>query len=353
MNEFVAEQHIDNSLKHYYFRNFRWILHLAYWLFVYVRNQLIINEPVFFTEGFLYNFLFDNIFIILFYYFYALFLVPKYLKKNKFRPFFLGIIISFLLLPLVDLFFHYNFIQLQPERYHYLNFSNPDWAALIMRMYKSYLFNFLLFAAYLFFIETADGIAKFHASTKADSTIMKSQRQSLQTHVEPEFIMNTLSGINSLAASNDAKTSGSIIQFSEILRYRLYKSKSEQTSLLEELQQIKNLFDLYNNLSNKQFVLEVEGDAKAIHVYSSSLLSLVLKILSTSKHGDNTNIVLYILSMQNEVDIAIEWESDYKEKIAVVKNLKSQLSEFYEDKFRLDFDIVGALCSLRVHLVSR
>ncbi len=345
----IAEQHIDSQLKNHYFKDYRWILHIVYWLHVYVFGQMHHNETLFSWEGFLLNFLYDNWIIIVFYYIFALLLVPKLFKKNKYYSFWFWLICMFIVLPLLNYLFAYSFESYLPERYQDASINNT-FLVNCYNFYRVYLLNFILFAAFLFLVETTEGIRNYKAGVKADLETQKSQKKLLKTKIEPTFIMQTLDRIIDQAEQASNTTGATIVQFSDVLRYRLYKSQTDVIHLDAELEQVKNAFQLYNKLYDKQFVLEVVGETNKSSIYTSSILGGLLKILSTTQPSWNDQLIVYFLISHPTLDIAIEWDSPYPEKNNVIKEIAIQLHEFYDKDFQLEQEVQSKQCSIRVQL---
>lgn len=350
MSQQIVEQHIENKLRFYYFRNYRWILHSLYWLFVYVRGQFIVGEAVFSGEGFLLNFLFDNWIIIIFYYVYALYLVPKLFKRNQYKKFFTYFLITLAVLPLLNVAFQIIFEPLLPLKYQDHHFNWHSFFSEGIDYYILYIKNFVLFAAFLFLMETAESLSNFKAIEAANESVRDSQKQMLKTQVNPVFIMTALDNIQDLAAANNEATSAAIIHFSDVLRYRLYRSKTEKLGLAEELKQVKNTFELYNTAYNKNYILEVEGDTTALQILPTSILGLLAQLLDTIEKDVDDSLVLYLLAVEQGLDLAIEWESPVENKLETVKNMQQFVQGLYENECSFEFEMKQNLCSIRLHL---
>lgn len=349
-NEIVVQEHIENKLRFYYLRNYRWILHSLYWLYAFIHGQLIIKEPLLSVQGFFYNFLFDNWLIIAFYYIYALYLIPQLFKKNKKKAFWIGFAIIFITLPVLNIAFQIIFEPYIPAVYADHHFQWANFPQHLLFYLYIYLWNFISFTGFLFLMETAESLSNFKAIAAAKDDVTQTQKQFLKTRLDPAFIMNTLDHITTMAQQKHSQTAQTIVQFSDILRYRLYRSKIDDIELSEELLQIKHTFDLYNTAYQKAYILEVEGNTECIRVHPSSLLGMLAQILDTGAADQNDNIVFYLLALEQEIDLAIEWESDYTDKKSITRNIVTHLEEFYPGRFRMEYDLTDRLCSIRIHL---
>jgi two-component system LytT family sensor kinase len=350
MSNIILQQHIDNKLRFYYLRNFRWILHSLYWFFVFVRGQVTVTEKVMSWQGFFLNFLFDNWLIICFYYIYALYLVPQLFKRNKLNAFFKGLAISFALLPALNVIFQIVFEPALPEKYIDHNYTWQEFPRELFMYYRLYFKNFVAFCGFLFLMETAESLSNYKAIASAKKDILQNHKNLLKTQIDPSFVMNALKGMSKLAYKSDEATTGSIIHFSDILRYRLYKSKTERIAFADELQQVKNTFEFYNSVFHKQYVLEVAGGTGKLTVLPSSILGIISKILDKTNENVEDSVIMYMLAMEKEVDMAIEWESPLKEKETILKEIKQHLQDCYDNKSRFELENNGNLLSIRINL---
>lgn len=349
-NEIVVQQHIENKLRFYYLRNYRWILHSLYWLYVFISGQLMVGEPILSAKGFFLNFLFDNWLIIAFYYIYALYLIPHLFKKNRKRAFWLRFALTFLVLTVLNVAFQIIFEPYLPAAYADHHFNWADFPRHLLFYFYIYLRNFVSFAGFLFLMETAESLSDYKATEAAKDDFTQSQKQLLKTRMDPAFIINTLDHISTMAQHKNKETAQTIVRFSDILRYRLYRSKSDEIELSEELLQIRHIFDLYNTAYQKTYILEVEGATDHMRVHPSSFLGMLALLLATSAAEQEDSIVFYLLALDQEIDLAIEWESDYSDKKTVIRNIANHLVEFYPGQYRIEHDQVNRLCSIRIHL---
>lgn len=350
MSNIVLEQHIDNKLRFYYLRNYRWILHSIYWLFVYIRGQILVEETALSWQGFFLNFLFDNWLIICFYYIYAVYLVPQLFKKNKLKAFLLGLGLTFALIPAINVCFQIICEPFLPQKYIDHNYNWQHFFSELASYYGLYFKNFLAFCGFLFLMETAESLSNYKATAAAKKDVLKNHKQLLKTQVDPEFVMNALEGMSTLAKQANTATTDSILHFSDILRYRLYKSKTEKIIFTEELQQVKNTFEFYNAIFQKQYVLEVEGSTHNLLILPSSILGTISKILDNTNTSVKDSVIMYILAMDNEVDMAIEWESELQQKDKILKEIKQHLFDCYGNNSRLDSESKEQLLSIRINL---
>ncbi len=66
----------------------------------------------------------------------------------------------------------------------------------------------------------------------------------LQNQVSPHFFMNTLNNIHTLVDMNPDEAKEAILQLSRMMRYLLYETKTEKTSLKKEIEFLESYMDL-------------------------------------------------------------------------------------------------------------
>jgi hypothetical protein len=66
----------------------------------------------------------------------------------------------------------------------------------------------------------------------------------LRTQVSPHFFMNTLNNIHALIDTNTSEAKESIIKLSKMMRYLLYETETEKTTLKKEVEFLESYIDL-------------------------------------------------------------------------------------------------------------
>ncbi|MDX1908126.1 MAG: histidine kinase [Bacteroidia bacterium] len=74
---------------------------------------------------------------------------------------------------------------------------------------------------------------------------LQAELSALKHQINPHFLFNTLNGLYGLALRNaDEETADGIAKLSHMMRYMLYESNDELTSLTQEIEYLKNYIDL-------------------------------------------------------------------------------------------------------------
>lgn len=351
MKDFIVEYHVQEKLKNFYLRKGRWLLHLAYWMFVYVFRQFRTQQPIWDWDGLLWNFLYYNWIIIIFYYLYCLVLVPAYLKKERYGRFWIGIAAAFIILPVLDMYFQLYFQRHVPKQYVGYNFRNFHFHTHVLQFYYIYFMNFLLFSTFLFLMETAEGLTNYREEQEAEEVKLQHEKMLLQTNIDPAFVMHALDGLSALSASSDRHTPDAVIRFSDILRYRLYRSREALVPLADEIAQVRNLFELQNSLYGPCCILETEGNTAAKFIPTLAMVNIAEPICNTFQPGHEWQLIMYLLIEDSQLHIAIEWNAALAHKESVLAAIRKNLSHFYpEEAAVLDTELMDYNYSIRISL---
>jgi hypothetical protein len=79
----------------------------------------------------------------------------------------------------------------------------------------------------------------------------------LRNQVSPHFLMNTLNNIHSLVDINSKEAKGAIIKLSKMMRYLLYETETERTTLKKEVEFIESYIDLMKLRFNKKVSIKL------------------------------------------------------------------------------------------------
>lgn len=122
------------------------------------------------------------------------------------------------------------------------------------------------------------------------------RRQSLQAEMDylkyqinPHFFMNTLNNIHALIDIDSESAKDNIIELSKMMRYVLYDSESQSTSLQSELQFVSN----YINLMRIRYTKDIDirfnyPHSGTMHIFIPPLL-LIVFVENAFKHGISYN----------------------------------------------------------------
>lgn len=111
------------------------------------------------------------------------------------------------------------------------------------------------------------------------------QLKSLQSQINPHFLLNSLQTIYALSLEKSDETPEVILQLSEILKYTLYETDNPKISLQKEIQLIHDYVEMYRHRTDPlraDIKLLVEGDAEDLQIAPMLLIPF---IENSFKHG--------------------------------------------------------------------
>lgn len=111
------------------------------------------------------------------------------------------------------------------------------------------------------------------------------QLKSLQSQINPHFLLNSLQTIYALSLEKSDDTPEVILQLSEILKYTLYETENPKISLQKEMQLIHDYVEMYRHRTDPiraDIKLLVEGDAEGLQIAPMLLIPF---IENSFKHG--------------------------------------------------------------------
>ena len=109
--------------------------------------------------------------------------------------------------------------------------------------------NFLIFAILIVGFDTGlmsslRWIESENEKVRLEKDNVATQLVLLRTQVSPHFLMNTLNNIHSLVDVNSKEAKGAIIKLSKMMRYLLYETETEKTTLKREVEFLESYIDL-------------------------------------------------------------------------------------------------------------
>ena len=111
------------------------------------------------------------------------------------------------------------------------------------------------------------------------------QLQSLQSQINPHFLLNSLQTIYALSLEKSERTPEVILQLSEILKYTLYETGQSTVTLEKEIAMIRDYVEMYRHRVDNEHTdisMEMKGDPEDIRIAPMLLITFVE---NSFKHG--------------------------------------------------------------------
>lgn len=253
------------------FRN-RWWQHLIFWA---VALFILLN--IFKTSGSLekidviYTFIF-LLPVVGFVYLNLYLAIPRFLKKEKYLWYTL-ILLALTACGAVSLFVLFDsLIDLILPSFYFISYYNVPVLMLFMG-------SFLVVTTLLKFSRSWFMLLRVERMTSSH------QLKSLQSQVNPHFLLNSLQSIYALSLEKSDLTPKVILQLSDILKYTLYETNQQSVKLEKEMQMLKDYLDMHRHRIDPQraeIKLEITGDAGDCRIAPMLLIPFVE---NSFKHG--------------------------------------------------------------------
>ncbi len=302
----IVQIEINKKNRWVYFSKYRWIAHIIYWTWVLVVGTLMFVKVPLTAPIILHHFILDNLLIAVFYYTYCLYLIPYFFKRNKIVLFWSLTLLAYLGIAALDVPYHDAFVRLSYDS----PFAGPQ-ATFIQKYYVNlggYLLNFVIFSLMLFFMEKNEENHTLLELEKEKKEIEQVKLDLLKTNISPDFLMRSLSQLKYSAQEKYGHTPEAILTFSDLLRYRLYSNKKQQSLLSEELTAVQSLIhfiDLYREKNNLKINFEVQGDIENKQIAPLSLINILEPFC---KALSNQPVVLHMILLIDEHELVLEMD---------------------------------------------
>ena len=189
------------------------------------------------ADYFLYVFSF-TVFFYLFYFFIS----KKHLDKKGIRNI---IIIGLLFVIAITIPITFIYISFLAKEVYDLN--GKTFFITTAKYYRSFLETNFLFALSGALLKISllryENIMK---QKEAEKQLVKGELALLKSQMNPQFLLNTLSEIQSLIKKTPEKAVYSVEKLSEIMSYMLYETPTEKVFLDDEIDYINNYLELHN-----------------------------------------------------------------------------------------------------------
>lgn len=337
------------------------LLHILVWFLLFMLNYFFLkNYPVVFN----FNFHITTwlIYIVIFYINY-LFLIPKFLFKNKFiiYTFSVVVLISASYLVRQKIFEKTRFELQQQFRQEQFKSQFPgpmhpddrpyfrrqrffdDRRPPRPRINLISLYGLLMVYA----ISTILALIKRWNDTEKQKIEMEKEKlqseiKYLKQQINPHFLFNSLNNIYSLALTKSDLTTEAIIKLSAILRYMIYESQKEKVPMQEELNLIINYIDLQKLRMNEKTILnfQIEGDPDSYLIEPLLLIPIIENCFEYGCDNINESFIDINIKIQNSTldlntknKIVQLPETKTTSKGLGLKNLKRRLELLYPNNF--------------------
>ena len=168
----------------------------------------------------------------------------------------------------------------------------------------------------------------------------------LRSQLNPHFLFNTLNNIDSLIITNPEKASDAIIKLSDIMRFMLYDTTTDEVPLTKEVNYLKSYISLQGmRLKEPDFVkITIEGNCQGRTIAPMLFIPFVENafkhgLKNIPSPGIEVNLTCLIDSINfeviNYIDESREMNKDDTSGIGLI-NTKRRLELLYPERHELD-----------------
>lgn len=314
----------------------------------------------------------NNIFIVLFYYFNTLVLVPRLLINKKWGWYILSIaacLTAFLFLPkeIANFVVEPEFIRQNNEFVRNPNFKGipkltraPRRARPIADPYNTVLF-LLVFAFGTCISVTQRWLKSEQTKKETENEKLNTELSFLKSQVNPHFFFNTLNNIYSLAVVRSEKTAPAVMKLSSIMRYILTETERDLVPLRNEVDFIHNFIELQQvRLTDKvKLQFSANGDIETMLIAPLMFIPFVenaFKYGVSTKESSNIDIsidtsgnVIYFSATNNIVSS----DNSLLENTGIgINNVKRRLELMYPDRHQLTTTIENNIYIVKLEITT-
>lgn len=227
-----------------------------------------------------------------------------------------------------------------------------DAARLFFRFTYFYLFAYGLWSARRLIKREKDHRVKDVALLTAENEKAQLEIALLRSQITPHLLLNTLNGVHTLVMASNPQASVLVELLMDNLRLSLKGSDPHQaTTLEEELQLVKNIVHIYEQLGKRNCKLHIaiSDDAQQIEFPVNLIATLVENVF---KHGDlnDPDHPAEIAISQNADGLKVSISNRYRPDVSRerpgigIANIKKRLDIQYRNRYDLRIDTSDACC---------
>lgn len=198
--------------------------------FLYINSELPFGAALIFTGSIVMPIYLCNSYL-------TNFLQPRAIKDNKMGFFILEFLIASFTMSLIFISLCYFFYILSENGLFARSDIFKEMKAVKKGLLTTFPFFILINLAFC-------GLRFYYEHTKLQRIHLETELRMLQAQVNPHYMFNVLNHLHILMRKDIDKASFLLEEYSEILRYQLYNSKSSQVILEKELKYIKDVISV-------------------------------------------------------------------------------------------------------------
>jgi sensor histidine kinase YesM len=311
------------------FNSALWLFSFIVLLFIFSKGKAPIKIDYIYTLSFLTSIAIPvviNLYI----------LIPYLLKKERYWLFIIAFILNLVLFTQLNVWFF------EPI----LNTLFPDYFFISYHSNTEVITIFIIFLTATTLIKLSEDWFHFNRDENRNLKLRNEQIQlqlsSLRSQINPHFLFNSLNVIYALTIEKKEGVKDAIIQLSDILRYIIYDSNTEQVAIKDEIKLLKNYikFQKFRVHGFNQINLNVDIENENFSLYPMLLLPLVENSFKHGVKSSNIKIQItqkgkdFIFEIENQSEISFSNISNENSGVGL-ENIQKNLDIVYPNKHQL------------------
>ncbi|MCD4709724.1 MAG: histidine kinase, partial [Bacteroidales bacterium] len=176
------------------------------------------------------------------------------------------------------------------------------------------------------------------------------QLQSLQSQINPHFLLNSLQTIYALSLEKSERSPEVILQLSGILKYTLYETGQPTVELEKEIEMIRDYVEMYRHRvdpTRTEIRLEVDGDPGELLIAPMLLIPFIENGFKHGLHGSPGEAFVHIHMTISDQKLQFRVRNSHGETDRVepeqqkgigIDNTRKRLELLYPGKHTIDIE---------------
>lgn len=332
------------------------LLHILIWvsLFLFIWHSTYTLGPFRRQDGSIYfPLIWSTFYSVMLFYINALFLIPSYIFTERYKYYFVYIILLYTATVLLNSIFD--------QLYSISLFSSEKesiWSDIVMNV-KS---KTVILSLSIGYGLTKQWIQNLEIQQQLVKEKLSAQLKYLKAQINPHFLFNTLNmAYASAIKSNDGVTADIIERLSGLMRYVLYESNEDKVSLEKEMCYIDNTVKLQLQRLSPELANQVNYtvDGKWLN-HKIAPMILIPFIENVFKHGiilsQRSDILISIILKDNLLELETKnyrFDHSIPENNSYgigLKNAQERLKLVYPNQHILEIDNSGSFFNVRLQI---
>jgi sensor histidine kinase YesM len=330
------------------FRN-RWWQHLIFWgVVLFILLNIFSTSSSYEKIDLIYTIIF-LVPVIVITYLNLYYFIAHYLRKEKYLLYAL----FFLLMVAAGAFFLYflfdRWIDLLLPNYYFISYYS--------------VVQLMLFTGSILLLTTLLKLSRsWFMLLRMERMTTTHQLRSLQSQINPHFLLNSLQTIYALAMEKSERTKDVILQLSEILKYTLYETESSRIRLDTEIAMIRDYVEMYRyrvDPIRADIQMNVEGEPGELQIAPMLLIPFVENSFKHGLRGGSGGAFIRIairieegamhFSIENNLGDSDPVELENRKGIGI-ENTKQRLELLYPGKYKLEIGKNDKIFRVKLYL---